>query len=366
MADSKNTSSCAVICEYNPFHFGHFWQLSELKKTFGTVVCVLGGNLTQRGLPAIADRYLRAKAAVACGADLVVELPLPWCCSSASDFARGGVFIAESLGVDALAFSAESDGEALREAAARKREAEAGAQDVPRGNRVPYPKQMEDVAGIDLRNHPNDILAVEYLCHLTRAEAFILKRDPSFRSSTSIRASDNPLPLIPAPAADVLRSDPAFPRRADGADRFLLATLQNGFPERVYAVPDELRAAVMRALPEAGSVDELVDRVKGKMFTSARIRRALWASALGISPETVRKQPGYTLLLAANETGRSFLSTHKTDIPVVSRPAALKDVPAFQINLRANRVLKTVFGEQGPDDLERRPAFASGRTETEA
>ncbi|MBP5230946.1 MAG: nucleotidyltransferase family protein [Clostridia bacterium] len=361
MPNLSGGPSCAVVCEYNPFHFGHRWQLSELRKSFGTVICVLGGNLTQRGLPAVADRYLRARAAVACGADLVLELPLPWCCASAADFARGGVSVAERVGAEFLAFSAESEPEDLKQAAERLKRAEAdeSAERPDAGRRVPYPKRMEDLSGIRLKDRPNDILGLEYLRRLTTAEPFILPRNPAFESSTSIRLGPDPLERIPLPAAEVFRSDPGFPRSGNGADAFLLASLRNEFPETVYAVPEELRAALLRALPDAESVEELADAVKGKMFTVSRVRRALWAAVLRITPETAAGIPPYTLLLAANETGRAYLNSRKTDIPVIARPAALKDDPVFRLNLRANRVLRTVFGGTEPDDLKKRPFFTS-------
>ena len=97
MAQTKRV--CGLICEYNPFHFGHEYQLKKLKEQFAAVVCILGGNLSQRGEVAVSDRYVRAKAALQSGADLVVELPAPWCCASAREFARGGVFLAKAMGV---------------------------------------------------------------------------------------------------------------------------------------------------------------------------------------------------------------------------------------------------------------------------
>ena len=364
MADSKNTS-CAVICEYNPFHYGHLWQLDELHREFGTVVCILGGNLTQRGVPAVSDRYVRAEAALRNGADLVVELPVPWCCASAGDFARGGVSVANRLGVSALAFSAESDEDILREAAKRLEEADRSKPSGSSSAHLPYPKQMEEYAGIPLKNRPNDILGLEYLRHAGGMNTRILRRNSSFAPSVFIRNAGDPLKYLPPAAADVFRTDPSFPRDPARSDVFLLAALQNGFPKDVYAVPDELRTAILHVLPDARSVRELTEKAKGKMFTAARVQRALWASVFRIDPETVRSDPPYTLLLAANETGRAFLKKKKPVIPVVSRPASLKGDPVFLLNLSANRVLNTVYGKTEEDDLKKRPVFQTGSNDRE-
>ena len=67
-----------IICEYNPFHKGHEFHINKAREITGadTVVALMSGNFVQRGAPAIIDKSLRARAAVLCGADLVLELPV--------------------------------------------------------------------------------------------------------------------------------------------------------------------------------------------------------------------------------------------------------------------------------------------------
>ena len=108
--------ACAVICEYNPFHFGHEYQISQLKKDGYSVVCIMSGNFNQRGIPAIVSKYSRAEMAIKGGADLVLELPFPYSSCNADVFCRAGVNIADNLGfIDYLAFGSESgDVESLK------------------------------------------------------------------------------------------------------------------------------------------------------------------------------------------------------------------------------------------------------------
>jgi len=82
-----------IIAEYNPFHAGHAYQISEIKKNFPAeeIVAVMSGSFTQRGTPAILDKWMRARLAVLNGVDLVLELPFLYAVRSAQDFARGGV-----------------------------------------------------------------------------------------------------------------------------------------------------------------------------------------------------------------------------------------------------------------------------------
>ena len=83
-----------IICEYNPLHLGHQKQLDYLKQENTAVVCLMSGNFVQRGQPAIFDKMVRAEAAIRCGADLVLELPVTAALSSAEGFAAKGVQIA--------------------------------------------------------------------------------------------------------------------------------------------------------------------------------------------------------------------------------------------------------------------------------
>ena len=78
---------CGIICEYNPFHRGHQYMIGSVRNALGAdcaVVCAMSGDFVQRGENAVFSKHARAEAAVRCGADLVLELPLPWALSSAS------------------------------------------------------------------------------------------------------------------------------------------------------------------------------------------------------------------------------------------------------------------------------------------
>ena len=82
-----------IIAEYNPFHQGHRFHLEQARRLTGAslTVVAMSGNYVQRGVPAMFDKYTRAKAALSNGADLVLELPLQTATGSAEYFASGAV-----------------------------------------------------------------------------------------------------------------------------------------------------------------------------------------------------------------------------------------------------------------------------------
>ena len=101
----------SIISEYNPFHEGHKYHMENTKKITNSdyTIVVMSGDFTQRGTPAIIDKYARTKQALLCGADLVLELPVCFATASAEGFAFGAVSILDKLGVvDSLVFGSES------------------------------------------------------------------------------------------------------------------------------------------------------------------------------------------------------------------------------------------------------------------
>ncbi|MEG1947123.1 MAG: nucleotidyltransferase [Lachnospiraceae bacterium] len=101
-----------IIAEYNPFHKGHAYQIETIKAQTNAdyVIIAMSGDFIQRGGPALLDKYSRAKMALSCGADLVLELPVPFATASAELFAQGGVSLLRNTGVVThLGFGAESE-----------------------------------------------------------------------------------------------------------------------------------------------------------------------------------------------------------------------------------------------------------------
>ena len=90
-----------IVAEYNPLHNGHVYQIEYAKNELqaDAIVVVLAGDFLQRGLPAVMERTLRAKAAIAAGADVVFEMPTVVATSSANDYALGSIALLHHCGV---------------------------------------------------------------------------------------------------------------------------------------------------------------------------------------------------------------------------------------------------------------------------
>ena len=170
-----------IIAEYNPFHNGHKYQIEELKKRTGADYCVvvMSGNFLQRGVPALCSKYERARMALSCGVDLVLELPVLWATASAELFARGAVQTLANTGVVThLGFSAETDDLELLQSISSILNEEpddyvfALRKELRKGASFPAARKQALLATLDeydadyleeVLSSPNNILAIEYL-----------------------------------------------------------------------------------------------------------------------------------------------------------------------------------------------------------
>lgn len=99
-----------IIVEYNPLHNGHLYHIEETRRLSkcDTLICVMSGNFTQRGEPAITDKFRRTRMALDNGVDLVIELPFVFTVQNADIFAYTSVSILNHLGVDEIYFGSEN------------------------------------------------------------------------------------------------------------------------------------------------------------------------------------------------------------------------------------------------------------------
>lgn len=171
---------CGIIAEYNPFHSGHAYQIARARADSGCdyLIVVMSGDFVQRGAPAIADKYIRARMALEAGADLVLMLPVYASTASAEGFARAGIAALHTTGVaDAISFGCEDPAICDRpyrdlarmlstESTDFQAELQAGL-----SSGLPYAQARSaaihrccaDTCDPALLDHPNNLLAFEYL-----------------------------------------------------------------------------------------------------------------------------------------------------------------------------------------------------------
>ncbi len=354
-----------IICEYNPFHNGHLHQINEIKRVSNEpIICVMSGNFTQRGEVAILDKYERARVALECGADLVLELPVPFCVASAEYFASAGVHILAGVGVDKLCFGSEcADAQRLINIAKIassdefKRECEelSGAD----GNASAYFDLLAKRTG-EKSILSNDILGIEYtkailkngydmqICPIKREGSAYRDndlREGAHPSASAIRESiasgsfDAIRDFVPKVSLDSLNKCElaSLEHIKDG----ILLTLRLTDPQNLdVAISDVgLINRILTLSHECSSYDEFWEKLQTKKYTASSLRRAILYILLGIKQSDLDTMPIYTTLLAANERGREYLGAirkKETGIKIVTKPANAQESRQTDLNKRAD------------------------------
>ena len=395
-----------IICEYNPFHNGHLRQLRLARERAGedcAVVCLMSGNYVQRGEPAIFPKSLRAEAALRCGADLVLELPLTVALSSAEGFASGGVAILSRLGCDCLCFGMESETledimstaranlDPAFDALLRAELATGCSYPAARQRALDRLAEADDPIGprsenrhADVLSNPNDILAVEYCKALLRQRSPMqplpITRpntchssvlDPEAPSATALRASLTAFPLkgkalaepsvewrtaVPPEVTDLYASARVHTMQA--GERAVLALLRT-LPDGAYrALPfgsEGLWSKLMKNARSLSSVAEIIDATKSKRYTRSRIQRMLLCALLGLTAADLEREPPYVRVLAFNDRGREALRAMKPRFPLVNAGETPPDSSYYALETRAAD-LYSLFSHDGP-----RPAGEEAR-----
>lgn len=328
-----------IIAEYNPLHSGHLYLLRQARKQCDAqyVVCVMSASFVQRGQPAMFDKFARTAAALAAGADMVLELPCAYSLQAAPFFARGAVKTLAASGLAThLVFGAEQPGALLTCEAEPER----------------FRRQMDSggcyaraaCADTPALLQPNSLLGIEYLRALQEIGSDIKavavkrigaahgseERGDAFFSASAVRMlfaagkSEEAFAALPAESAAALRGAPfCLPERAFVP---LLCRLRTQTPQQLRnfaGMSEGIEYRVLSAAEQARSLEELILGIKSKRYTYARISRILMSVLIGLTAEETalaNEAPPYVRVLGVRKESKELLSllSARSSVPVVT------------------------------------------------
>ena len=350
----------AVICEFNPFHNGHQYIINEMKKQ-GLVICVMSGNFVQRGDVAILDKWARAKTALLCGADLVLELPVAFSTANAQTFSLGSVEILNSLGIiDNLFFGTENGNIKELENILNLFETTAFQNELKLNlnKGKTFAKAREDATKSLLKDAYNDELAgsnnnlaLEYLSALKNTKSNIkaqtVKRQganhDTFTEGENISAMQireyikgNILNLnlqMPTKSLKILENEikfgnaPALINKIELAILCKLRTMSISDFANICDISEGLENRLFKAVREAVSLDDLYSKIKSKRYPLARIRRIVLHSFLDITKKS--QKLSYIKVLAMNENGKNIIKNCKKNLPIIGKSSDVNKLDDF-------------------------------------
>lgn len=351
-----------IVSEYNPLHNGHLYHIEKTRENGAThIVAVMSGNYVQRGETAVINKFERANLAIKNGVDLVIEIPTVFSLASAEFYAKGAVYLLDSLGcVDEISFGSEvgsvSEIENAAEIAWECQQSPELEELLKNGMSYPnainsmilskYGRKKGNRVG-DILASPNNVLAVEYL----KAIKFFGSEIKPFTTLRKSAAHDSMHPLDNIASASFIRKcmedgndfyglvpDMVYESYKNALESGNIANIKNLERILIYKLRT-ITADELREIPDVGqglenrildctalcSIEEIMQAIKSKRYTMARIRRIIYNMLIGITKKDLEILPPYARVLAVNERGRDILSKAKqtATIPVNTSLAKL-------------------------------------------
>ncbi len=377
-----------IIAEYNPFHNGHEYQVKQVKEECDAVVAVMSGNVVQRGTLAVYDKFMRARAAVLGGVDLVIELPCVYTLAPAELFAKGAIAVLNATkAVTDLYFGSEcGDTHSLKRAAEiMLNEPPEVSQRIKESLRQGNGYKLATLEGYvgtipaEILNAPNNLLGIEYIKAIiesgSKIEPHALLREFANHNDTSPSnnfASGNTIRDLLDFGLDIAAFIPpiTYPlyEYAEPVDRTVLDAIVmyalriKGMKEfnKVFDATPDMVARILRAIPNSITMDDIMSKTQSRQYSNARIRRVLMSMILDIDGKLINSKPEYIRVLAFNDKGRKVLDTinKKCKLPVIVKAADYKErSPMFEAEIRATELASVCRGVRARIDYTTSPYY---------
>ena len=332
-----------VVAEYNPFHSGHEYQLRMARRLSGCdcIAVVMSGNYVQRGEPAIIDKFKRAEAAIYGGADIVIELPMPFSCQNAEMFAHAAIMELKKLNVDSISFGCETDNIRLLKKIASVQLTTGFnkyiKEEIKKG--LSYPNAMSNALKFILNEEaeavysPNNVLAVEYIKSAVKLnlelQYYPVKRagmahndteiSGLFHSATAIRnaimegsfdnlkLTEKSIELI----KKFCKEHKKYNILNNYRDYLYYKIITCDDLEEIYEINEGLNNKIISQVYKHETIDEFIMSLKSKRYTYSKLRRSLLNILLGIKKVDIinimSTNDKYVKVLAFNNTGRKAI-----------------------------------------------------------
>jgi predicted nucleotidyltransferase len=400
-----------LVAEYNPFHNGHLYHLQKTRELLpgAYILGVMSGNWTQRGEPAIMNKWARTASALESGVDLILELPAVFSLQSAEGFAMGAMRCLAATGiVNYLCFGSEA-GEleplqalasylgseppqfkrelrrALKKGVSYPRALQHALRAIAKkGNGTPFSDDfMKNIL------NPNNILALEYLQALQKINAKITPLtihrkgadyhertvQGALASATALRQAifqqnlETTRKGLPASSFRIIGEEIKEGRAPVTGENFaglIIALLRRSSPGDLIEIPDVMEGMESRLKKAAASQDlaRLLGTLKTKRYTRTRLQRTLICLLLAFTKKKIHYfnsiGPQYLRVLGFSSRGRTLLQKIKRNgsLPLVTRPAPfLKNVlapPGAREMLKCDLLATDLYTLGYPQALQRK------------
>lgn len=366
-----------IICEYNPFHNGHLYQIKKIKETYkdSLIIVCLSSCFMQRGEASILNKWDKTRLAIESGVDLVLELPFAFATQYQDIFAKGALTILNHLKIDTLVFGSEcNDIELLKNLASIQLKDDGYNHLVKRylDLGLNYPtslsKALFDISGVKL-DKPNDLLALAYIKEIIKnnydIEPFSIRRTSDYHNSNldSDIVSASTIRKLLKDGVNVNNYLPYniydYLSEIDEDKYFALLKYQiiNNIDclDKFQTVDEGIENRIIKYINMVNSKEELILKVKSKRYTYNKINRMFTHILTNFTKEDAKDlEIEYLRVLGFNTRGKNYLNKIKKDIGI---PIINKYIPnmykCLDIEFRVSLIYSLILKDKGDDFLKR-------------
>lgn len=366
-----------IICEYNPFHNGHLYQIKKIKETYkdSLIIVCLSSCFMQRGEASILNKWDKTRLAIESGVDLVLELPFAFATQYQDIFAKGALTILNHLKIDTLVFGSEcNDIELLKNLASIQLKDDGYNHLVKRylDLGLNYPtslsKALFDISGVKL-DKPNDLLALAYIKEIIKnnydIKPFSIRRTSDYHNSNldSDIVSASTIRKLLKDGVNVNNYLPYniydYLSEIDEDKYFALLKYQiiNNIDclDEFQTVDEGIENRIIKYINMVNSKEELILKVKSKRYTYNKINRMFTHILTNFTKEDAKDlEIEYLRVLGFNTRGKNYLNKIKKDIDI---PIINKYIPnmykCLDIEFRVSLIYSLILKDKGDDFLKR-------------
>lgn len=366
-----------IICEYNPFHNGHLYQIKKIKETYkdSLIIVCLSSCFMQRGEASILNKWDKTRLAIESGVDLVLELPFAFATQYQDIFAKGALTILNHLKIDTLVFGSEcNDIELLNNLASIQLKDDGYNHLVKRylDLGLNYPtslsKALFDISGVKL-DKPNDLLALAYIKEIIKnnydIKPFSIRRTSDYHNSNldSDIVSASTIRKLLKDGVNVNNYLPYniydYLSEIDEDKYFALLKYQiiNNIDclDKFQTVDEGIENRIIKYINMVNSKEELILKVKSKRYTYNKINRMFTHILTNFTKEDAKNlEIEYLRVLGFNTRGKNYLNKIKKDIDI---PIINKYIPnmykCLDIEFRVSLIYSLILKDKGDDFLKR-------------
>ena len=369
-----------IVCEYDPFHNGHKYQIKKIKEHYrdSIIVAVMSSSFTQRGNLSVVNKWNKTKSALLNGVDLVIELPYIYSTQASDIFAHYAMYYLNKLKIDTLCFGSESNNSELLINNAKiqiydKHFNELVQQYMQDG--INYPtalnKALTDLGGFDIKT-PNDLLGLSYIKEIIvneyNIDIYDIKRTNDYHdirsneeivSSSNIRLklenNENISKYVPKNTLEFIKYKD-YKKKYFELLKYKINSDLN--LEKYLDVDEGLNARIRKFVNESANLEEFIQNIKTKRYTYNKINRMLNHILCSYTKEEreLYKYPEYIRILGFNDKGRNYLNSIKSNLDInILNKYDTTTYKSLNVEKRVTEIYSILYDDINEDEIKNIP-----------